>query len=278
MNPNEKQVGGSHYATGAGVQHWDYVMRALNGRYLEGNITKYVARHTKKNGLQDLKKAQHYLDKLIYEYGAGNVLAMRAPGQLTTAWGVGEFIAGAKLGHWEARICVALTQWSTVQDLEEVHRILKMLVAGYPHPEDENDGSHPGHTYVNPDYGTELPAVAPCPNPAVERQAAELFVQGYIPLVAMGLRHPVARTPCTVARIDDPGWVARLASTLKVPPEAFYQRGALPLGSDCGMWGEYWCHLYSKDRRFEDEEVFWRLHELCRASGRLANVRHVKKG
>lgn len=33
--------------------------------YLMGNVVKYIARYRDKNGVEDLKKAQHYLDKLI---------------------------------------------------------------------------------------------------------------------------------------------------------------------------------------------------------------------
>ena len=35
--------------------------------YLEGNILKYISRYKKKNGLQDLLKANWYLNKLIQE-------------------------------------------------------------------------------------------------------------------------------------------------------------------------------------------------------------------
>lgn len=31
----------------------------------EGNIVKYISRHRDKGGLVDLRKARHYLDKLI---------------------------------------------------------------------------------------------------------------------------------------------------------------------------------------------------------------------
>jgi len=60
---NDKQVGGSHYAVKA-IQPWDYIV-ANNLGYLEGNIVKYISRWKDKNGVQDLKKAQHYLQKLI---------------------------------------------------------------------------------------------------------------------------------------------------------------------------------------------------------------------
>ena len=33
--------------------------------FAAGNVIKYVARYKRKNGLEDLKKAKHYLEKLI---------------------------------------------------------------------------------------------------------------------------------------------------------------------------------------------------------------------
>lgn len=60
---NERQVGGDHYKT-EGLQHWDIVhMFGLD--YFQGQITKYLFRWRKKNGLEDLEKARHYLDKYI---------------------------------------------------------------------------------------------------------------------------------------------------------------------------------------------------------------------
>ena len=59
---NETQVAGEHYRTP--IQHWDYVLANDLG-YFEGQITKYVTRWRKKNGLEDLHKARHFLDKLI---------------------------------------------------------------------------------------------------------------------------------------------------------------------------------------------------------------------
>ena len=37
----------------------------LGLNFCEGNIVKYVSRYKYKNGLQDLKKAQHYLKFLL---------------------------------------------------------------------------------------------------------------------------------------------------------------------------------------------------------------------
>ena len=63
MTANEEQVGGRHYIEKA-IQPWDYIIANKMG-YLEGNIIKYVSRYKDKNGLEDLIKAAHYLDKLI---------------------------------------------------------------------------------------------------------------------------------------------------------------------------------------------------------------------
>lgn len=58
---NETQVGGAHYAKP--IQHWDFVSSHDYG-YLEGQITKYLFRWRDKNGLQDVQKAAHFLQKL----------------------------------------------------------------------------------------------------------------------------------------------------------------------------------------------------------------------
>ena len=59
---NKRQVGGTHYKNR--IQHWDWV--SSNGLdYFQGQITKYVARWKYKNGIEDLEKAQHFLEKYI---------------------------------------------------------------------------------------------------------------------------------------------------------------------------------------------------------------------
>lgn len=60
---NEIQVGGDHYKAKT-IQPWDFIAANQIG-YFEGNIVKYVSRWRDKGGINDLKKARHYLDKLI---------------------------------------------------------------------------------------------------------------------------------------------------------------------------------------------------------------------
>ena len=61
---DDRQVGGTHYKND-GEQHWTRMFRLFGPGYFIGCITKYVERYRKKNGLEDLKKAQHFLEKLI---------------------------------------------------------------------------------------------------------------------------------------------------------------------------------------------------------------------
>ena len=62
------QVGGDHYKDNP-VQPWAAMEAWMGGEqfvgFLRGNVIKYIARCDKKGGVQDLKKAQHYLTKLI---------------------------------------------------------------------------------------------------------------------------------------------------------------------------------------------------------------------
>lgn len=63
MNPLEKQEGGSHYKE-MPIQPIEFITKNKLG-YIEGNIIKYICRHKNKNGIEDLKKAKHYIDLLI---------------------------------------------------------------------------------------------------------------------------------------------------------------------------------------------------------------------
>jgi hypothetical protein len=54
-----------HYTQG-GIETIDFII-AKELDFLEGNIVKYVVRYKMKNGVEDLKKARFYLDRLIKE-------------------------------------------------------------------------------------------------------------------------------------------------------------------------------------------------------------------
>ena len=65
----------SHYCRG-GIECIDAIEASLGkdefAGFLRGNIIKYIWRYKDKNGLEDLKKAQWYLNKLIEVVKNGN--------------------------------------------------------------------------------------------------------------------------------------------------------------------------------------------------------------
>lgn len=63
MSAKDEQIGGSHYKENA-IQPIEFIFQNEIG-FAEGNVIKYVTRWNKKNGVEDLKKARHYLDLLI---------------------------------------------------------------------------------------------------------------------------------------------------------------------------------------------------------------------
>lgn len=67
MEARNEQVGGSHYKDMA-IQPIDFI-HANHLNFEEGNVVKYICRHRRKNGAEDLRKARHYIDLLIeHEY------------------------------------------------------------------------------------------------------------------------------------------------------------------------------------------------------------------
>lgn len=142
MSANEKQVAGAHYATG-GVQHWDFVVRVLNGRYLEGNITKYVARCYKKNGIVDVNKALHYCDKLAELYQAG-IAHPSKPLEKCRIVVMNAFMEDADLDYWQRRVMGLAATWRVAQDL----RILRACIGRVM---ETAQAAEPDRAYVDPD-------------------------------------------------------------------------------------------------------------------------------
>lgn len=68
MTASIRQVGGEHYVSKT-VQPWDAMGCWMSSEqfkgFLRGNCIKYLARCDDKGGVEDLRKARHYLDKLI---------------------------------------------------------------------------------------------------------------------------------------------------------------------------------------------------------------------
>lgn len=77
MPANERQVGGNHYKNKGGEEHWDRAWR-LKYDPFQYIITKWVERWRDKGGIEDLKKAQHAIEKYIELLEAEEHAAKRA--------------------------------------------------------------------------------------------------------------------------------------------------------------------------------------------------------
>lgn len=121
MTANERQVGGAHYL-GTRLQHWDWAVENSLG-YLEGQVTKYVARWRRKNGAQDLEKALHYADKLL------EVSDLRTfAGRPVQVYGLREIAAAYALTEREQLIFRLAAVYQNAEDLRRLRaEIAKLL-------------------------------------------------------------------------------------------------------------------------------------------------------
>jgi hypothetical protein len=68
MSSSNNEVGGNHYKK-LKISPVEYI-RANNLDFFEGNVIKYVTRHRRKNGAEDILKAVDYLRMILKdEYG-----------------------------------------------------------------------------------------------------------------------------------------------------------------------------------------------------------------
>ena len=141
---NETQVGGHHYK--ASIQHWDFAASRCMG-YFEGQVTKYVTRWRKKNGLQDLRKAEHFLAKLR-ELAAAKAATpqqtfLMAEIPPLAVISVDDYVKSNELTADEALVVALVTEWEGhCELLESAHFTLQRMIA-------EAEGSEPGSGYVN---------------------------------------------------------------------------------------------------------------------------------
>ena len=59
----QRQEGGDHYRS-LPLQPIEFILKNELG-FCEGNVVKYVSRWQSKGGIEDLRKARHYIDLLI---------------------------------------------------------------------------------------------------------------------------------------------------------------------------------------------------------------------
>lgn len=129
MSAKDIQVGGSHYRT-MQVQPVQFIQDNLMG-FCEGSVVKYVCRWRAKNGIEDLRKARHYLQLIIeapeYIHLLGqvrkaSVIAVRRDISGMTAE---EFIDKNGLTNPEAGVIRHVWYWNCFGHPREIEAALK---------------------------------------------------------------------------------------------------------------------------------------------------------
>lgn len=132
MSANDTQVGGSHYAQGGALQHWDFI-EAHDLGYIEGCATKYVIRWRGKHvypelfrkiaelfGIrlaspeEDLLKTRHYIEKLRELHLEGS----RYPRGAAHPNDIHAFLTANKVGTLEGVVVQLLCSRWNVSDLD----------------------------------------------------------------------------------------------------------------------------------------------------------------
>ncbi len=124
----DRQVGGDHYKSE--YQHWDWVVACQLG-YFEGQATRYICRWRKPNGGEgekDLRKAVHYLDKLM------SVVDKIVPPRegLDKAAETRRFADVNALTVPEEMLLFSIARWKDIDDLAMVrHLVSRLLMVTY---------------------------------------------------------------------------------------------------------------------------------------------------
>lgn len=118
---NDYQIGGKHYKTG--YEHWDLCL-TIPYSYLEGYATKYVTRARKKNGIEDLKKALHCVNKLQED---GNYQA-RSLTIAETFEEISRFAAENDLTEYERHFCEIMGMWGSKGELDEARQMIFLML------------------------------------------------------------------------------------------------------------------------------------------------------
>lgn len=136
MSALERQVGGSHYTSKA-IQPVEFWMKNDLGS-CEGSVVKYVTRWREKGGVDDLRKARHFLDFILENndyiarhFEKRQVYPVRFPNCISA----NAYIAANKLPEPEAYIVRMVWTWNVTgavaRILEAAEQLDEMIEAAW---------------------------------------------------------------------------------------------------------------------------------------------------
>ena len=124
------QHGGGHYK-GLKIQPVEFIMSNLMG-FCEGNVVKYVTRWRTKGGIEDLRKAKHFLQFLLESPRYMNLFARMRAKFIHSSWraGVitcGEYIKENGIQNPEAGVIRHIEMWNCTGRASELAAALKWM-------------------------------------------------------------------------------------------------------------------------------------------------------
>lgn len=124
-NANDMQIGGGHYKDAQPYQHWDFVEDMGCLPYMEAMVLKYLSRWRNKDGLKDLQKAGHFLQKLI------ELRRKKSPElwpiRTLNAEKAYEWCRVNHIGEDETQVIVTMCSWRRLVDLEMAWHVIATL-------------------------------------------------------------------------------------------------------------------------------------------------------
>jgi Protein of unknwon function (DUF3310) len=131
LSARDIQVGGTHYRE-MKIQPVEFIQDNLMG-FCEGSVVKYVCRWRAKNGLEDLRKAKHYLQliaeapnyiRLLGDVRRAVVISVRRDVSGMTA---NEFIEANGIENPEAGVIRHVWLWNAFGRSAELSAALKWI-------------------------------------------------------------------------------------------------------------------------------------------------------
>ncbi|MGV1944875.1 MULTISPECIES: DUF3310 domain-containing protein [unclassified Agrobacterium] len=127
-NPYERQEAGTHYVN-MGMQPFHFAM--VNGWDAGAfSILKYLSRHRSKNGLEDLKKARHFVE--LRQEEITNAISPRRDSKRIF---IGEYCAANHISGVDATALVYLEEWVEYDGIGECRDALlekiELLISEY---------------------------------------------------------------------------------------------------------------------------------------------------
>lgn len=126
---NDRQVAGSHYRSG--TQPWDVFLELFGLSFHMCNCAKYLVRWRKKNGLEDLQKSKHYLEKTIESARNGwtNPIILEANGTIAMRL-IEKMVKDNDIPPSEYTVIDIVLRWTDVRQLEHAMEILDNIING----------------------------------------------------------------------------------------------------------------------------------------------------